>query len=373
MRFSFTGNLNLNGLETKNPFHRVGTTSSGKPYESFNVSVVAEKNNRAYTEVFGMVQDKIKTMDTDNNKVEIDWEDRNDPDIIKSVAGFKKHVVKLGDERKEFISDYDFVKYLASHADDLKDIKATVTGQSSVNVYNGKISQRFTIQNIYEADDESKNQLRITTPYYFNKNSFDFSDWNTEHKIIINGYIQTYIDKDTGNKYVELPTVLDCSKINWDNEKHVNLVKYKLKMLGCDLVDNKPKFKSKGSNFYSIATILAYQNGAEQVDFTEDMLTDTQKELLELGVKTLEDFRPAGNVYGERVQIYKIVDFDIRGDYENGYVDTELSESEFEDEIYVPIKPESVEDLEEEEEEKPSKKNKNVEPEDSDDDEDLFG
>ena len=372
MRFSFTGNLNLNGLETKNPFHRVGTTSSGKAYESFNVSVVAEKNNRAYTEVFGMVQDKIKTMDTDNNKVEIDWEDRNDPDIIKSVAGFKKHVVKLGDERKEFISDYDFVKYLASHADDLKDIKATVTGQSSVNVYNGKISQRFTIQNIYEADDESKNQLRITTPYYFNKNSFDFSDWNTEHKIIINGYIQTYIDKDTGNKYVELPTVLDCSKINWDNEKHVNLVKYKLKMLGCDLVDNKPKFKSKGSNFYSIATILAYQNGAEQVDFTEDMLTDTQKELLELGVKTLEDFRPVGNVYGERVQIYKIVDFDIRGDYENGYVDTELSESEFEDEIYVPIKPESVEDLEEEEE-KPSKKSKDVEPEDSDDDEDLFG
>ena len=116
------------------------------------------------------------SMDTDNNKVEIDWEDRNDPDIIKSIAGFKKHVVKIGDERKEFISDYDFVKYLANNADSLKETKVTVTGQTSVNVYNGKISQRFVIQNIYEVDDETKNQLRITTPYYFNKNSFDFTD-----------------------------------------------------------------------------------------------------------------------------------------------------------------------------------------------------
>ena len=368
MRFSFTGNLNLNGLETKNPYHRTGKTSTGKPYESFNASVVAEKNNRGYVEVFGMVQDLIKTMDTDNNKVEIDWDDRDDPDVIKSIASFKKHVIKIGDERKEFITDYDFVRYLANHVEELKDIKVTVTGQTSANIYNGKISQRFVIQNIYEADDENKNQLRITTPYYFNKNSFDFSDWNTEHKIIINGYIQTYIDKDNGNKYVGLSTVLDCSKINWENEKHVNLVKYKLMMLGCDLIDNKPKCKLKGNNFYSIATVLSYQNGAEQIDFTEDMLTETQRELLELGVKTLEDFRPSGNVYGERIQIYKIVDFDIRGDYEDGYVDTKLSESEFEDEIFVPLKSESIEDLENEE------SSEDTEVDDSEDEEeDLFG
>ena len=367
MRFSFTGNINLNGLETKNPYHRTGKTSSGKAYESFNLSVVAEKNNRGYAEVFGMVQDTIKTMDTDNNKVEISWDDRNDPDVMKSIAGFKKHIVKIGDERKEFISDYDFVQYLAKNVDELKDKRVTVTGQTSVNIYNGKMSYRFTIQNIYEANEDTKNQLRVITPYYFNKNSFDFSDWNSEHKIIINGYVSSYIDKDSGNKYTPLTTVLDCSKIDWENEKHVKLVNYKLKMLGCELSDDKPKCKLKGNNFYSIATVLAYQNGAEQVDFSEDMLTDTQKELIELGVKTLDDFKPSGNVYGNRVQIYKVVDFDIRGDYEDGIVNTDMSESEFEDETYVPTQSESVEDLE-----KSATKSKKTEDENEDEDEDLF-
>lgn len=372
MRFTFTGDVALNGLDTSNPYHRTGKTSKGgDKYESFNLSVVAKKNNRAYAEVFGMVQDSIKTMDTDNNKIEVDWADRNDADVVKNIANFKKHVVKIGDDRKEFISDYDFVQYLAEIADTLKTTRVTVTGQTQTNVYKGKITQRFQIQNVYEASEDSSNQLRVSGEYFFNKNSFDFSDWNSEHKIIINGYIYAYINKDVQNKYVPLSVTLDCSKIDWENEKHVKLVKYKLMMLGCELVDDKPKCKLKNSNFYKMSTIFAYQNGAEEVEFTEDMLTDTQKELLELGVKTLDDFKPAGNAYGERIQAYKIVDFDVRGDYENGIVDTELKESEFEDEIFVPEEEETVEELEEKISKKNESKTKKVD--DEDEDEDLFG
>ncbi len=368
MRFTFTGEIALNGLETNNPYHRTGKTAKGDKYESFNLSVVAKKNNRAYAEVFGMVQDKIKTMDTDNNKIEIDWSDRNDADIIKSIAGFKKHVVKFDDERKEFISDYDFVQYLAENADVLKEKRVTVTGQTQASIYKGKISHRFQIQNIYEANEDAKNQLRVSGEYFFNKNSFDFNDWNSEKKIIVNGYISTYINKDLQNKYVPLTTILDCSKIDMENEKHVKLLTYKLMMLGCELVNDKPKCKLKNNNFYKMATTFAYQNGAEEVEFTEDMLTDTQKELLELGVKTLEDFKPSGSTYGERVQVYKIVDFDVRGDYEDGIVDTDLKESEFEEEIYIPEEEETVEELEEKASKKKEEKSKKVE----DDDDDLF-
>ena len=369
MRFTFTGDLSLNGLETPNPFHRTGKTSGGDKYESFNASIAAQKNNRGYVEVFGMVQDKIKTMDTDNNKIEVDWADREDEDVVKNIANFKKHVVKIDDDRKEFIADYDFVQYLAKISDELKGKRVTVTGQTQANIYNGKISQRFQIQNIYEAGEDSKNQLRISSEYFFNKNCFDFADWESEHKIIVNGYISAYINKDVQNKYIPLSTTLDCSKIDWENEKHVNLVKYKLKMLGCDLVDGKPKCKLKCNNFYKMAAVFAYQNGAEEVEFTEDMLTDTQKELLELGVKTLEDFKPAGSTYGERVQLYKIVDFDVRGNYEDGFVDTEMSESEFEDEIFVPEVEETLDDLDK----KASNKSKVEETKDDDEDEDLFG
>ena len=167
MRFNATGSLMFNSLESKLPWKREGKTKNGDKYMSVNIAIASTKANRMMGECFGMVSDEIKTMDTDNEKISIDWSDRNDPDVISKVANYKKHVIALDDDtRKEFIADYDFVKFIEEHIDELKDGKFMVTGTSSLNEYQGKISQRFQIQNIYRVDDDAKNQAcLIVLPY----------------------------------------------------------------------------------------------------------------------------------------------------------------------------------------------------------------
>jgi len=374
MRFNATGELKFNALDSKLPWKREGKTKNGDKYETVNIAVASSKANRMMTELFGSKTDEIKTMNTDNEKISIDWDDREDPDIIKSVANYKKHVINLGDDdRKEFITDYDFVKYIDEHIDELKEGKYTITGNSNINEYNGKISHRFQIQNIYKADDDAKSQLKITMDFYWDQSGVDFADWKEEKKIRISGYTTAYIAAEKKNMYVSQDVVMDCSKIDEENPKHVALLQYKLKQLGLSYEDGKIKNNLKKNKVYKLSIICNYYNGSEEVQFDESMLNDNQKMAIELGLKTIESFIPAGSkIYGDRIIEYRIVDFDLRGEFENGAIVIDESPSEFEENVYSPVAPETEADVIEKALSK--KKSKDEDDDDDDDDElsDLF-
>jgi hypothetical protein len=89
----------------------------------------------------------------------------------------------------------------------------------------------------------------------------------------------------------------------------------------------------KSGKVYSSNVVLRYSNGAEAEEVTMDMLSETQKEAIELGLKTLDDFK--GTVYGERKTQYKLVDFILKDDYEDGLKDEDIKTSEFEEDVYV--------------------------------------
>lgn len=373
--FAFVGELKANTKpEDKMYFLKTGRTK-GKtpmPYQSLLLSVASEKNMRASVELFGMKQDLIKTMDTDNNKIDIDWDNRFDDDVIKEVANYKKTIIKIGDERKEFVSPYDAVDYVAEHIDELNGKKVVVTGQRSKNLYQNKLSDRFQISSIrtIDDDDDQPNRLTVNIDFFFDKDSFDLADWKNEHKLYINGYTSEYISDTKETKYVPQQIVFDCGKIDWKNEKHRSLVAFKLKVLGCELGDeDKVSVKLKGKNVFKIGIKATYVNGSEKAEFDESMLTDMQKEAIELGLNTLDDFRPSGSIYGQRVVLYKLRDFNMRKDsaYENGMVDTEISISEFEEDVWFAPEEESVDDIEKDAEDVVS------DAQSDEDDDDLFG
>jgi len=367
MRFSCTGSLMFNSLDSKLPWKREGKTKNGDKYMSVNIAIASTKANRLMAECFGMISDEIKTIDTDNNKISIDWADRSDPDIISKVASYRKHVISIGDERKEFISDYDFVKYIEENLDELKSGKFTVTGTSSLNEYNGKLSHRFQIQNIYQVEDESKNQLKVTMDFYWTADGVDFSDWKEEKKIRISGYTTAYVAAEKKNMYVAQDVVFDGSKIDLENEKHVALLTYKLKQLGIGFEDGKPTNKLKKNKIYKLRVICSYFNGAQEVEVDESMLNENQRMAIELGLKKLSDFAE-GSVYGDRIIEYRVVDFDLKGEFEDGCVALDEKVSEFEEEIYTPAKPESEEEVIEKAMNKKKDKDFMNKPTDNDDD-----
>lgn len=369
-RFSFTGKLIVTDKPgEKGHYLREGKTKGKVPsnYRSINLQVAAEKNNRAYVELFGSEQDEIKTMSTENEKITIDWGDRFDKKVIDNVASYKKTVIKIGDDRNEFIAPYDAIEFFAEHLDELKDTNVTITGQRSKNLYQDKLSDRFQITGIYPAADDATNRLEVNMDFFFNKESIDTTDWRKEHKLYINGWTEEYLSDLKDNRYVPQKILFDCSKVDWENEKHVQMVNFRLKILGCELDDDNKVVVKLKKGIYKIGVKTTFINGSEEAEFNESMLTEIQKMAVEMGVNTLEDFKPSKKVYGESVIIYKLRDFNMRKDsgYENGAVDTEITIKEFDEKVWAPSVETSVDEIDKDAEESTTNE--------AEDDEDLFG
>ncbi len=384
MNFTFTGELSFNALESEHPFIRTGKTKSKKnpkPYKSLNLIVVAAKNNRAYTEIFGMERDEIKTKLATGDDATIAWEDRLDADVIKSVNSMRKFSIVDGEEYHDFITELDFIDYIEAHVDELNGRRAIVRGSVSKSDYKGKVMTKYTLNKIIlldEDDTKHKNGLRVSGVMFWNKEGIDVADWKESKKITITAYTNEYIGKDEDSderiyKYREQQVIFDASKLDFTNEHHVKLLALKLSQLGCqyDAENDKVKVVLK-KNWVAHNLILSYVNGQEEVELTYDDLTDIQKAFVDLGEKEVKDFAPKGGTFGEKTTIYKVVDFNLNGDYNEGYVvqDDDTSD-EIEENIYVPAPyTESTDELEEEEE-KP-KKAKKAPAVEEDDDEDLF-
>ena len=344
MRFSFIGNFALD--ESKENSVRKANTKSGMPYISLRPSVVAAKNNRGFCEIFGMKNDKIKTYNTDNQPIEISWKDRKDKEVVDSVANYRKNVIVLNGERHEFISAFDFCEFILENLDELKEKRVMVTGNTSKDFYNGKTRDRFTISNIYEVtDDTRKNGLSMTGVIYWNKDSIDLESWKEDKKIYINAYTEEYISKDEGRKYVGGQFVLDCSKIDFDNEKHIQQLQLRLDQLGLSYEQGKIKNNLKAKAYAHNEFMFALQNGAEEIEFTIDQCTDLQRKWIEAGIKTVEDFKPRGGTYGDRVTEYKLRTPTFIGTYADGMLYLDDKPSEFEENIYVPLEDESIDDI----------------------------
>lgn len=370
MNFNFVGTLGVNALDSKMPYKREGKTAAGNPYISFNGSVSSAKNNTGYIEMFGMKQDVIKTKSADGDNIEIAWEDRMDSEVLDDVASYAKHSINI-DDYKEYLSDYDLINYLCDNIDIVKGEKVRVRGRVRKHIYNGKVQSRYEMQSLSLVDDEDvKNSMRVTMEFFFTKDSFDISDWKDEKKIYIDGYTKEYIDKDNGVKFLAQRIILDASKVDFENERHKKLLDFRLKLFGLAEEDGKIKVEIKGTNYYSLSVVCNYVNGAEEVTsiFLDD-LTEMQRMAVKIGAKTLDDFQPKGNLYGNRVTELRIIDFNLTNDYADGRIN-QGKVSELEEEIYYP--PTADSDSVAEEVEKAVEKVENTSEEDDELD-DLFG
>lgn len=192
---------------------------------------------------------------------------------------------------------------------------------------------KFRIQNVFAAPEERKSRLMITADLFYNKDSFDDSDFDENKKITLDCYIEQYINKDEGRKYVPIQVVFSGAKYDMENERHKKLLDYKMKYI-----------KVKSKDMVHIPWEMVLLRGAEEADFDESMLTDAQKEQIELGIKTLDDFKPKGNIYGDRIDEFRLFDPKLDGDFADGLLDADDKGSEFEERIYQPPQDETLDE-----------------------------
>lgn len=362
-RFRFVGSL----ITPKDSSARPLVTNfekNGRNMCSLNMGIKAG-NSTAFVECFGSEQNTIYTFDANGERLEIDWEDRMDTDIVENVASYRRYVVDLGEElggRQEFVSSYDFIKFLSKNIMKYSG-KIMVTGTFHREWYQKteRYYDHFRVQNVYGVDSTThRDRLYLLMDVYYNKDSVDDATFDDDKKIHLNGYIKQYINKDEGEKYLPMQFVLSAGKLDFENDKHKRIFDYKTSYI---YVNNK--------TMVHIPWEISYVSGAEEVEFDESMLTPKQKEQVELGLKSVEDFRPRGGVLGERVVEFRLVDPKLTGEFADGIVDTKIKEREFEEMVYSPTRTEELDDIVDE---KPKKRTpKAVEVADDDDDvDDLF-
>jgi hypothetical protein len=341
VKFKFTGTLNAVWDSTKKGFYdKNGITKDGHPYESVTFIINSAKNNAGFVELFGQEQEVIKKWDENGNPLpDIQWANRFDKNTVSDLPAFGKNVISFEkDKREEFASPYDAVVFIKQNLSAYKGKDVTITGDVKANIYNGDITDRFQIHNIFPASENDKKRLSIAGEFFYEAEDIDLDSWNTDHVVTIHGYTKEYISQGNikGNRYLPKTIIFDAGKINWDNERESKLAIFKLKQVGITASKSSAKVTLSNSRVYKISARLSYINGNEEVPFDENMLTANQKEAIALGLKTIEDFKPNGTAYGDRITIYKLFDFDLRTPFENGYVALDDTKEEFERLIYSP-------------------------------------
>lgn len=313
---------------------------------SINFGVKAG-NSIGYVELFGMKSAMIYTMNTDNEKMEIPWDERTKSDRINSVASYRKHYITLDDELKEFITPYDAICFLEEH---LKIVtgQVRVTGSMEKEPYISKDGEqrfidRFVIQNIREVDDAEKPRLSIDMDLFYNKEMVDKNDFKSEKKIAVDGYVCQYlrgtkaiskIVEDVGQEvFMPQKAVLSVAKFDLKNELHKKVI--------ASRVDELTTQSNK--KLYHCRWRCSLVSGAEEVEFDESQLTPKQKRQIELGESTLDDFKPNGRINGPRIYELRLVKPLLKGDFADGVIEADVTLREFEESI---IKFKKAEDFE---------------------------
>jgi hypothetical protein len=345
--FEFVGNVSV--PKNKDKFFKVEESVSGWYGHRLNFAVQESKTNSVFIELYGgffkSKSNVIKTLSkgTENNKgtnLEIPWDERLKDETIDMVADFKKFVVdfttdlevkekvnqlsyeirslefkdvltdseqeKLAELREEvrniapdryvFIHPYDAVVLLANKLEDYKDHKFKITGSIDYNYWKGDYFRKFTPQTIEIVESDTPSKLKSTMDIFFVKDALDEKDMKKDNKIYVDGYLLAYNSTAKTDLFVPQQYVINTAKIDFTNEDHVRRLDYL-----------KKKFDVKGKGVYHLQWQVNIFRGADKVEFTEKDLTQAQKEAIEFGYNTIDDFAPKGGMLGESVYENRLV------------------------------------------------------------------
>lgn len=254
---------------------------------------------------------KKRNHEIENNKL-LKQEELSDAEKYKiednknKIEEYSNQIKELALNRKEFIMK-DAIKFLNSALPALKGLKVKVTGQPTINYYKGKASLQYVPSMIEIVPNDTDNCLKVWTDVFYSKDDVD--DDKKEKKMTIN----TYMGQRKGgqDKLYPVPIIFDYTKYDENIEEHKMLLDYQ-----------KSTFETKNKKVYYRHNVeLNVVEGAEIVEFDESKLTDKQKLQIKMGLSKLEDFKPRGNIYGNRIHELKFFKAILKDDFADGAIE----------------------------------------------------
>lgn len=319
------------------PWVNEGETKKGGKVLSISFGV-KNGGNCVYVESSGFQNDVIKTYDTDNDQMDVKWADRFDPEKIKEVSQNRRFVVNLT-ERKEFITEWDMIECLK---EELPKFTGNIVVRGRYKRTPAKPGSKvpfydhYEIRSVAKASDKAQPQHKVKIELYYDKNSIDTSDLKKDKMIHFSGLTPTYIASENDTLFTQIDMNFNVGAYDTDDEKQKRQLNVILKHL-----------QPKGKGYYHAKWAVMVINGAEEVPFSIDSLTEEQREFVDCGLKTLEDYRKSynGTVYGDRKREMRLFMPDLTGNFEHGMVQADYTTREIEDMTFVQKEDESLESM----------------------------
>lgn len=237
---------------------------------------------------------------------EMKSEDEKTDEDREKIAEYAAQIKELANNRVEFCHIKDAIAFINSAIPMLKDYKIRVTGNVKSNFYNDKNNLQYVPSFIEIVPKETENQLKAFLDIFYEKDSID--DDKKLKKFIVNGYVGERIKK--ADKLYPLTIVIDYAKVDEENPEHIMFL---------DFMKDNFKITDK-KMIHKMGVEINVINGAEKVEFDESCLTDNQKMGIKLGLNTIDDFKPKGNVYGNRTTELRVCKGDLKA-FPNGAVE----------------------------------------------------
>lgn len=232
------------------------------------------------------------------NKEELTDEDK------EKITEHKKNIKEKAKNRFLSVHMDTAIDILGKYLPEIEDKKVKVTGRVRLNYYNDTTRLEYVPNTIQLAKEDEKSGLTINANVFFNEDSLN--DDEEAKKIYITSYFGQ-VDKKRDKVY-PYQLILNYEKLDPENTLHAQMLEFLTKSF--EVEDSDFMYCNK----YQIQVI----NSRKKVEFSEEILTEQQKTMIALGLAKLEDFRPRGNIYGDRESYLQIIKPTLTDDFANG-------------------------------------------------------
>jgi len=266
----------VNGETIQIPFKERLTSPKIAEVAEFRKFVIdLEKPNRRYKLEKALDNVSHGGNMSDEDIAELELEDGSKETVEKALEASKK-------KRHEYISAWDFAEFIKKVIDSGKytNKKFLIRGKSehSYSDDKEKFYENFVPQRIYLADDDAEEMSEATIVMVFGEDAV-VDAVEEKGRYYVNGYM---MERDNNRKAnIPVPVTIAIPSAPEDADAKA---KKKVEVI-------KNKFVVSGENFREYGAIVDMINGAQKTEITEDMLTDEQKEDLELEIITMDDIR----------------------------------------------------------------------------------
>lgn len=248
--------------------------------------------------------------------INIEKREEKTEDDLKKLEDYKKEYIEKSDNLHEFISEYDFVLFIKESAEILKQHKIRVTGNLEMSLWKEKYYVSYVPKHIEFVKDDVENKLQALVDVYFDKSAIDDTLLKTDNKLIVNGYLISYDNNARADRFY--PKKFIINGVNFEDEEQVQMFELVKSFVTTD----------KDTIHHMLWNVNVYK-GAEVKEFTYNDLTLTQRQFVDMGLATIEEYRPKGGYLGGNIEEFKLFMPELADDYKDGILDSEMTEEEF--------------------------------------------